>query len=172
MENDISPIPAPETNYNSGGAMDWQRDRYNDMVQAGRPGLDPSSGSDGFRGSGGGRGFAGLSGWAFPAGMIGAVVGGILGRGPVGAIVGAVVFAGAIWVLRMVLHGIRGNAATRPILPWGDQRRDRWSRIWSASLYRRNSKDDDGNDQRRNLRRTDWWRDSAIPARTGAIRIR
>ncbi len=118
MDNDISPIPAPETNYNSGGAMDWQRDRYNEMVQAGRPGLDPISGSGGFRGSGGGSGFAGLAGWAFPAGMIGAVVGGILGRGPLGAVIGAAVFAGAIWVPMMVLHGIRGNAATRPILPW------------------------------------------------------
>ena len=116
MDNDISPIPVPETNYNSGGAMDYQRERYHDLVQAGRPGLDAGSGSGGFRGSGGGS--AGLTGWAFPAGMIGAVVGGIVGRGPVGAVIGAAVFAVAVWVLTTVLHGIGGAAAARPILPW------------------------------------------------------
>ena len=61
MDNDIGPIPVPETNYNSGGAIDWQRDHYNEMS---------SSGSGGFRDSGGCSGFAGAT-----AGILGVLPG-------------------------------------------------------------------------------------------------
>ena len=60
--------------------------------------------------SGFGQGIGNLGGWVMFAGMLGAVLGGLLGRGFVGAIVGAAMLAGPMWAL-----GAFGRASSSAI---------------------------------------------------------
>lgn len=98
-------------------AADLRQDYIDNMMRDQRNA--PIGGSYG-GGGGGGVAPGEWQGWAVPAGMIGAVIGGILGRGFLGAVIGALIFGGGVWTLVMMLKGVRGGGAVKdkPVIPW------------------------------------------------------